>query len=137
MLAQGGGKGVAMPGVYELFVEENFSAAHCLDGYEGNCSRIHGHNWKVTLCIECRELNEIGIGVDFRRIRKELREALEMLDHKHLNDLAPFRGTNPTSENIARWLYGRLAEKINSGEVTVSRVMVAETGSSGVSYREE
>lgn len=126
-----------MPECYELFVEAGFSAAHCLKGYEGNCSRVHGHNWKVTLYVKCRELNRIGIGVDYRQIKRQLQEVLEGLDHKDLGELAPFRDVNPTSENIARYIYRELAGKIGSDEVSVSRVTVSETGSTGASYWEE
>lgn len=126
-----------MAGIYELYVEAGFAAAHCLEGYEGNCSRVHGHNWRVRVYLKCRELDSVGIGLDFRQIRKDLQDLLDGLDHKHLNDLEPFRAINPTSENIARYLYGELTGKINSGEVSVSRVRVSETGNTGVTYWEE
>ena len=92
-----------MAGIYELYVEADFAAAHCLEGYEGNCSRVHGHNWRVSVYLKCRELDSVGIGLDFRQIRKDLQDLLDGLDHKHLNDLEPFRAINPTSENIARY----------------------------------
>jgi 6-pyruvoyltetrahydropterin/6-carboxytetrahydropterin synthase len=126
-----------MAGTYELFVKTDFSAAHCLKGYEGNCSRVHGHNWTVTLFLKCGELDEIGIGVDFRKIKTELAAIIGRLDHKNLNDLEPFRDRNPTSENIARFVYREAAKKINSGSIRVSRVTVSETGSTGATYWED
>lgn len=125
-----------MAGTYELFVKTDFSAAHCLKGYEGNCSRVHGHNWTATLYLECGELDAIGIGVDFRKIKSELTTIIGRLDHKNLNDLEPFRDSNPTSENIARFIYREAEKKINSGSIRVSRVTVSETGSTGATYRE-
>lgn len=126
-----------MAGIYELFVKENFSAAHCLRGYEGNCSRVHGHNWTVTLFLTCGELDEIGMGVDFRKIKQELADIISRLDHKNLNDLESFQDRNPTSENIARFVYREAAENINSGSVRVSRVTVSETGNTGATYWED
>lgn len=126
-----------MPGIYELFVKADFSAAHRLKGYEGNCSRVHGHNWTVTLFLECGGLDEIGMGIDFRKIKSELAQIIGRLDHKDLSSLEQFRGANPTSENIARFVYREAARKINSGPVRVSRVTVSETGSTGATYWEE
>lgn len=126
-----------MAGIYELFVKTDFSAAHCLKGYEGNCSRVHGHNWTVTLFLKCGELDAIGIGVDFRKIKNDLADIIVRLDHKNLNDLEPFRDKNPTSENIARFVYREAAKKINSESIRVSRVTVSETGNTGATYWEE
>lgn len=126
-----------MAGTYELFVKTDFAAAHCLNGYEGNCSRVHGHNWTVTLFLICGELDAVGIGVDFRKIKAELAAIIGRLDHKNLNGLEPFRDRNPTSENIARFIYREAAEKINSGSIRVSRVTVSETGSTGATYWED
>lgn len=126
-----------MPGTYELFVTAEFSAAHCLRGYEGNCSRVHGHNWTVTIFLTCGELDKIGIGIDFRKVKSELADIIGRLDHKDLNSLGPFRDTNPTSENIARFIYREAAGKINSGPVRVARVTVSETGNTGATYWED
>lgn len=126
-----------MAGIYELFVKTDFSAAHCLKGYKGNCSRVHGHNWTVTLFLKCGELDAIGIGVDFRKIKNDLADIIVRLDHKNLNDLEPFRDKNPTSENIARFVYREAAKKINSESIRVSRVTVSETGNTGATYWEE
>ncbi len=126
-----------MPGIYELFVKADFAAAHCLKGYEGNCSRVHGHNWTVTLFLTCGELDEIGIGIDFRKIKSQLADIIGRLDHKDLNSLDPFRDKNPTSENIARFIFREAAKNVNSGSVRVSRVTVSETGNTGATYWED
>ncbi len=126
-----------MPGVYEVYVKSHFSAAHCLHGYPGNCSRIHGHNWIVEVFVRCSELNELGIGIDFGDIKSAVREVLAKLDHCDLNELAFFQKANPTSENIARYLHGELSRLINSPGIKVSRVKVAETPGAGAFYWEE
>ncbi len=127
-----------MPGVYEVYVKSHFSAAHCLQGYPGDCSRIHGHNWIVEVFVQCRELNELGIGIDFGDIKKAVKEVLSKMDHCDLNELAPFQKVNPTSENIARYLHGELSRIINNSMgIKVSRVKVSETPGAGAFYWEE
>ena len=126
-----------MPGVFEICVEAQFSAAHSLRGYQGNCAQMHGHNWIVEVFVKCRELNDIGIGIDFRDIRQAIKNIINDLDHSCLNEHPEFKDTNPSSENIARFLYRRLGEKINSDNVKVSKVKVSETRSAGAYYWED
>jgi len=126
-----------MSGVFEVYVKTHFSAAHSLTGYEGDCARVHGHNWVIEVFVRCKELNEIGIGIDFRDVKEGVEEVLEGLDHFNLNELPTFKAVNPTSENIARFLYRELAKKFNSNAAKVSRVKVSETPGTGASYWEE
>lgn len=124
---------------YELSVRGEFCAAHRLDGYPGNCSNTHGHNWGVTAYVLCQELDKIGMGLDFRDIKLLLREALADLDHACLNDLSSFCEQNPTAENIARHLYQDLARRLakSAPEARVSRIRIAETPGAEVTYWEE
>ncbi len=126
-----------MPGVFEICVEAQFSAAHSLSGYQGNCAQLHGHNWIVEVSVKCLELNNIGIGIDFRDIKQAIINVINDLDHSCLNEHPEFKDTNPSSENIARFLYRQLGEKINSVNVKVSKVKVSETRSAGAYYWEE
>ncbi|HVO66751.1 MAG TPA: 6-carboxytetrahydropterin synthase QueD [Syntrophales bacterium] len=126
-----------MPGIFEICVESQFSAAHSLTGYQGNCAQVHGHNWIVEVFVKCLELNSIGIGVDFRDIRQAIKNVIDDLDHSCLNEHPEFKDTNPSSENIARFLYRELGKKINSADAKVSKVKVSETRSAGVYYWEE
>lgn len=126
-----------MPGIYEVYVKTHFSAAHALRGYPGDCARTHGHNWIIEVYVRCRELDEIGIGIDFRDIKRSVKEVLEELDHFNLNELDAFKDINPTSENIARFLYKEIGKKLNTGTVKVSKIMVSETPSAGAYYWEE
>jgi len=126
-----------MPGFFEIYVKTDFAAAHSLRGYPGDCAQIHGHNWDVEVFVRCSELDEIGIGIDFRDIKQIVNEVLEDLDHSNLNDLPAFKDMNPTSENIARFLYKEISKKLNTDMVKVSKVMVSETPNAGASYREE
>jgi 6-pyruvoyltetrahydropterin/6-carboxytetrahydropterin synthase len=126
-----------MPGVYEVYVKTHFSAAHSLRGYPGDCARVHGHNWIIEAFIKCTQLDEIGIGIDFRDIKQGVKAVLEGLDHFNLNDLPAFADQNPTSENIAKFLYKELSQKLNSDLVKVSKIKVSETPGAGAFYWEE
>lgn len=123
--------------MFELDVIREFSSAHCLKGYCGNCSEKHGHNWSVQVFIRSEKLNEIGIAVDFKALKRELDALLGELDHKDLNSIPPFDKLNPTSENIAMYIYKRLSGKLNGNGVKVYRVRVGENASSGASYFED
>ena len=126
-----------MAEIFELYVKGHFSAAHSLKGYHGDCARIHGHNWMIEVYVKCKKLDEIGIGVDFMDIKQAVKDLLKGLDHFNLNDLAEFKERNPTSENIAKFLYHELGEKLNSEAVKVSKIKVSETPEAGAFYWEE
>ncbi|MHB8910133.1 MAG: 6-pyruvoyl trahydropterin synthase family protein [Syntrophales bacterium] len=126
-----------MPGSFEVSVETNFSAAHSLRGYQGDCAHLHGHNWIVRIFVRCRELDDAGIGIDFRVLKGHVKDALQGLDHCNMNETEPFTEVNPSSENIARHLYRELGRRINSEAVRVSKVRVSETPGASASYWEE
>jgi len=98
--------------MYSLKVEGSFSSAHNLRGYKGKCEELHGHNWRIEVIVKSEELNNIGIVVDFKELKQKLNAVLEELDHKYLNKLAYFKKVNPTSENIAKYIYKKLITKI-------------------------
>ena len=91
--------------MYELTIISDFAAAHNLRQYEGECENLHGHNWKVEVTVASKRLNKIGLAVDFKVLKRALEGILEKLDHKYLNDIPPFNKENPSSENIARYIY--------------------------------
>ena len=120
--------------MYELDITREFSAAHMLKGYDGLCSNLHGHNWTVQVFIRACQLDDIGIAADFTIIKRVLTEILSRFDHKYLNELPEFQGINPTSENIARILYEKLAPAVNIPGVKLDRVRVCESPTSGATY---
>lgn len=122
---------------YRLTVSTEFAAAHSLRDYPGDCSRLHGHNWKVEVDVDATALNEHGMGIDFKAIKQAARALAAELDHRNLNDLAPFDQINPTAENIAAWFYRGLAATLNSNNVRVTGVTLWETGTARVRYSEE
>lgn len=116
--------------MYSIKIEENFSSAHSLRGYKGKCEELHGHNWKVEV-VACREkLDNLGMVLDFKYLKNELKKILEKLDHKHLNNISYFKKVNPTSENIARYIYDQLKLKISD----VDSVTVWESENSSATY---
>ncbi len=122
--------------MYDVVVEQEISAAHQLKGYQGKCENLHGHNWKVRLEVTASELNEIGLAVDFVELKAMLKEVLEAYDHSMLNDLPEFSGINPTSENLARLLYGQCREKIKDRKLQMKAVTVWESPRSFTRYYE-
>ncbi len=123
--------------MYELVIKESFASAHQLRGYKGKCENLHGHNWKVEIYVMAETLNEIGLAMDFLDIKKEARSLLQQLDHHFLNDVFPFTEINPSSENIARWIYDGMSKRINTENVFVSRVTVWESDTAAATYFEE
>jgi 6-pyruvoyltetrahydropterin/6-carboxytetrahydropterin synthase len=123
--------------MYELTVEVGFSAAHQLRGYKGNCENMHGHNWRVQINISAERLNEIDIAMDFREVKQIAREVISPLDHAFLNEVFPFTEKNPSSENIAKWIYDSLKKRINEDELRVAGVTVWESDSASASYYED
>lgn len=122
---------------FEIHVQTQFSAAHHLRGYPGDCEKTHGHNWTVDVFVECVRLDALGIGIDFRHVKTALKALLSQFDHADLNALAYFQTENPTSENIARHLYRELAKTLDIDGVRVARVGVNETQTCGVIYWED
>ena len=122
--------------MYDLMVETDFSAAHQLRGYKGKCEALHGHNWRVQIVVSSDKLNEIGIVLDFHELKEISREVILPLDHSFLNDVFPFTEINPSSENIARWIYDSLKKKLQTKNCMISSVTVWENDSSSATYYE-
>ncbi|MCB5265398.1 MAG: 6-carboxytetrahydropterin synthase QueD [Candidatus Cloacimonetes bacterium] len=120
--------------MYLLNVSDHFSAAHRLCGYEGACSNLHGHNWKVRVGIACHELDKIGMALDYGIIKEILGGILAVLDHEYLNDLPLLDGQNPTSENLARIIYDKMAEALKPYPAKIKEVEIHESERSSVIY---
>ena len=123
--------------MYELMVETNFSSAHQLRGYKGECEKLHGHNWKVQVHVIAEKLNELDMAIDFHELKDFVGEVIAPLDHGFLNDLFPFTEKNPSSENIAKWIFDSLKKKINDNNLRLSAVTVWESEATSATYFEE
>ena len=122
--------------MFELMVEATFSAAHQLKGYMGKCERLHGHNWKVQVYAIAEKLNEIDIAIDFHELKRLANEVVSTLDHTVLNEIFPFTEKNPSSENIAKWVYDSLRKKVEDKAVQLSAVTVWESDNASATYYE-
>ncbi len=123
--------------MFEVSVMSRFSAAHRLPGYAGSCAAYHGHNWEVQVFIRGLTLDDIGMLADFRKVKEALRSVLAELDHTDLNEIAAFRKENPTSEGLARYLFRKLSDAVNTARYRVFRVSVCETPETRATYWEE
>lgn len=121
---------------YTIKIVTEFAAAHLLRGYEGICSRLHGHNWKVDVEVQTSELDEVGMGLDFRELKAATNKIIDELDHRNLNDIPPFDTVNPTAENVSAYLYKRINEELNDQHAKVSAVTLWETDRACVTYTE-
>ncbi len=120
--------------MYELVLKTHFAAAHNLREYHGNCERLHGHNWHIEVRLVGRKLNRLGMLIDFRDAKRLLKQVTDRLDHNYLNEVPPFDRTNPTTENIARFIFDELAKTLPKG-VRPASVTSWESQGCGVTYR--
>lgn len=126
-----------MAAVYTIKVVTDFAAAHSLREYEGECSRLHGHNWKVEIEAKATSLNAVGMGVDFKDLKAATKTILARFDHYNINDVPPFDKINPTAENLSAHFYQELSRLLNDDRVRISAVTIWETERACVKYTEE
>jgi 6-pyruvoyltetrahydropterin/6-carboxytetrahydropterin synthase len=120
--------------MYRIKIISQFSAAHSLRGYQGKCERLHGHNWKVEVVVSALELNSGGMVLDFSDLKKITSRVLEYLDHKNLNELECFIRVNPSSEEIARYIFLKLKSALKGNRL--EEVRVWETDNSCATFSE-
>ena len=123
--------------MFELMIETLFSAAHQLRGYKGECEKLHGHNWKVQVYVLAEKLNEIDISIDFHTLKELAQEVIAPLDHGMLNEIFPFTEKNPSSENIAKWIFDSLKKRLDNENINLSAVTVWESETASATYFEE
>ncbi|MCR5676701.1 MAG: 6-carboxytetrahydropterin synthase [Agathobacter sp.] len=138
--------------MYYLTAEAAFDAAHFLSGYEGKCSNIHGHRWRVILKIKSQDLQEQGqergMVVDFGEVKSALKKEADFFDHTFIYEkdslkpvtIAALTDENfvmrmvdyrPTAENFAKHFFDRFAEH----GFEVDEVTVYETPNNCATYR--
>ena len=120
--------------MFELKIITQFAAAHQLKMVSKKCENIHGHNWKIEVCVAGKNLNHAGVLKDFGEIKQHVSEIMTKLDHTFLNKLDFFRDINPSSENIAFYVAQELEKVINSSVVQVSRVTAWESEDACATY---
>ena len=119
---------------YKLSVVKGFASAHCLREYKGKCENTHGHNWKVRAAFSGTQLDKTGMLIDFTDLKAHLDKIMTYLDHKFLNETAPFDKINPTAENIAAYIFEELKKaETDTAKVAEVEVWESETSSALVS----
>ncbi len=126
-----------MSTIYNLKILADFASAHTLRDYPGDCSRMHGHNWKVEVEVKATALDQHEMGMDFKTIKNATRALAKTLDHRYLNDIPPFDVKNPTAENIAQYFYQQLSATLNTDTAKVEGVTLWETDRACVRYSED
>ncbi|MBD3290268.1 6-carboxytetrahydropterin synthase QueD [candidate division KSB1 bacterium] len=122
--------------MYKISVKTDLAAAHQLVGYNGSCRRLHGHNWKIKVQIGTHQLDEVGIGYDFRKMKQLINSIVDNYDHQFLNEIPPFDTLNPTSENLARFIYDEIKNKLPQ-HIEIISVEVMESDRCSVIYTED
>jgi 6-pyruvoyltetrahydropterin/6-carboxytetrahydropterin synthase len=121
--------------MFELRVVTRFAAAHRLTMVGEKCENLHGHNWKIEVYVQGRDLDQGGVLVDFGIVKRHVRSLMETLDHKFLNELDYFQnGTQPSSENIARYVADGLSDRLDIPGIRVSRVTAWESEDASATY---
>jgi 6-pyruvoyltetrahydropterin/6-carboxytetrahydropterin synthase len=120
--------------MYEITVTSHFSAAHRLRYLHGKCEELHGHNWKVEVPVASNRLSKEGVVVDFGILKLKVEKVLKPLDHTYLNDLPYFSGIEPSSENIAKYIFDKLKPELKGYHVTLKKVTAWESETSCATY---
>ena len=120
--------------MFEIKVNGHIAAAHQLRGYDGPCKNVHGHTWKIEVTLSSEKLDAIGMVTDFKVLKKILADVTDPLDHVFLNDLPYFKDVNPTTENIAKYVYQHIAPVC--APLRVKQVEVWESERASVCYYE-
>lgn len=115
----------------EIWKEFGFESAHSLPNVpdDHKCKRVHGHSFRVTVHVEGPVGDDSGWVMDFADLKAAVAPTVEALDHRYLNDLDGL--DNPTSENIARWIWARIAHDLP----WLAKIEVRETCTSACVYR--
>ena len=125
--------------MFEVSVEDTFAAGHALRGYRGKCENPHGHNYKVLVTLQGKELDKAGLLLDFKDLKQVMRAVVERLDHQMINDVPPFTEVNPSAENLAKYFYEESNTRLKSvtnGRVSVKAVTMFETDTTNATYFE-
>jgi 6-pyruvoyltetrahydropterin/6-carboxytetrahydropterin synthase len=119
----------------EVMIQMDFSSAHALRGYQGKCENTHGHNYKVEVYVRGKELNSIGLLIDFKDLKAVTKETVDYLDHKNINELPPFdKELNPSAEELAGFFFHEVGRQVNNERVEVYKVRIWETDTCAATY---
>ena len=121
--------------MFEVTVEDTFAAGHYLRNYKGKCENPHGHNYKVLVTLQGRELDKAGLLLDFKDLKQAMKTVVDRLDHQMINEIAPFTEVNPSAENLAEWFHGELSAAVKAESAVVRSVTIWEGPVNSVTFR--
>ena len=124
--------------MFEVSVDETFAAGHALRGYKGKCENVHGHNYRVRVTLQGDSLDQIGLLYDFVHLKQMMKDVIQVLDHRFMNEIPPFDTVNPSAENIAKYFYEQAARKLPraASGARLESVTVWESDTTCATYRE-
>jgi 6-pyruvoyltetrahydropterin/6-carboxytetrahydropterin synthase len=120
--------------MYRITVLSHFSGAHRLRHLHGKCEELHGHNWKIEVSVVSNRLNKEGVVIDFNILKQKMEKVLKTLDHTFLNNLPYFSGREPSSENIAKYIFDRLKAELKGHPAILKEVTAWESETSCATY---
>lgn len=120
--------------MYEVKIITRFAAAHNLKNFKGRCEALHGHNWRVEVRVRAEALDSAGVVVDFSDVKLAVKEILDTIDHTYLNDHPFFKENNPSSENIARYVFQELVKGFERDGLKVASVSAWESDDACATY---
>jgi 6-pyruvoyltetrahydropterin/6-carboxytetrahydropterin synthase len=125
--------------MFQVSVEETFSAGHALRNYHGKCENVHGHNYRLRVTLEGPQLDATGLLCDFVELKRVMRAIIAGLDHQFINDLEPFNTVNPSAENLAKYFYDELSSQLTDlpPGARLANTTVWETDTASAQYRPE
>ena len=120
--------------MFEVKVRDHIASAHVLKGYDGPCAQLHGHTWKIEVTVVGQQVDDIGLVIDFKILKKKLKDIIMPLDHVNLNEHPAFAKDNPSTENLARYIYRQLKDQCLP--LTLKQVEVFESDTASIVYYE-
>jgi 6-pyruvoyltetrahydropterin/6-carboxytetrahydropterin synthase len=115
-------------------VKDSFAAAHRLVGYQGKCEDLHGHNFAVEAFFSGEKLGDDGLLVDFKILKNYLKNVLDSLDHKYLNEIPFFIEKASSAEYIAMYIFGEVEKQMKGKEAILKEIRVWESDKAYAAY---
>jgi 6-pyruvoyltetrahydropterin/6-carboxytetrahydropterin synthase len=121
--------------MHTIFKDFPFSAAHAIRGHTRGCQNLHGHNYRVRVHLQARELDALGMVLDFADLKAMMQEIVGPFDHRVINEIPPFDERNTTAELLSQHVFEEVERRLAGQErVRVVRVEVWETETSCAVY---
>ena len=120
--------------MFTLCVKDSFAAAHRLVGYQGKCEDLHGHNFAVEAFFSGEKLGDDGLLVDFKILKDYLKNVLDSLDHKYLNEIPFFIEKASSAEHIAMYIFGEMEKQMKGKEAVLKEIRVWESDKAYAAY---